>query len=128
MGAKLNSNMKADLSERRQSQRHRLTEGPLAINPHILGPILDLSFHGMLFEYNGEDLDNGEIIELGIFDSESKMLLTGLRTRTIRDRILENNNSFLPIIRKIRAVEFLAPSGEQLQQIRQIIAEQGASS
>ncbi len=124
----MKATIKADQPERRQSPRHSLTEGPLAINPHILGPILNLSLHGMMFEYNGDDLNNGELLDLGIFDSESKLLLTGLQTRTIRDHIIKNKNSFLPIIRKIRAVEFLAPSGEQLQQIRQIIADQGMMS
>jgi len=112
--------------ERRHSVRHRLQKGTLAIDPRILGPVLDLSMHGMSFEYSGEDLANTTFMDIGIFASELETIITGLQTRIVRDHILTNNSSFIPVIRKIRAVEFLNLSSEQRRQIRQIIATQSS--
>jgi hypothetical protein len=114
--------------ERRHSVRHKLQEGPLAIDPRILGPVLDLSMHGMSFEYSGEDLENATFMNIGIFISESKTIITGLQARIIRDHISTHSSSFIPVIRKIRAVEFLNLSPEQRRQIRQIIATQSVHS
>ncbi len=94
----------------------------MAINPRILGPILDISLHGMLFEYSGEDLGDTPFMEIGIFVSESKTILTGIRTRTVRDHISDTCSSFIPVIRKIRAVEFLDLTPQQQNQLRRIIS------
>jgi len=111
--------------ERRQSPRYRLQDGSLVINSTILGPILDLSLHGMSFEYYADDLEDARPGgDIGIFISHSKLLLTGLETRVIRDSVIGNNSSFLPVIRKTRAVEFICLSSEQRRQILQIIATQ----
>ena len=110
--------------ERRQSPRYRLQDGSLVINSTILGPILDLSLHGMSFEYYADDLEEARPSDIGIFISHSKLLLTGLETRVIRDSVIGNNSSFLPVIRKTRAVEFICLSSEQRRQILQIIATQ----
>ncbi len=109
------------MDERRHSIRYRLRGGPMAINPHILGPILDISLHGMLFEYSGEDLPNTPFMEIGIFVSESNTILTGIQTRTVRDHISDTCSSFIPVIRKIRAVEFLDLTKRQYHQLQQII-------
>ena len=111
-------------TDRRQSQRYRLQDGSLVMNSTILGPILDLSLHGMSFEYYADDLQENCPADIGIFISHSKQLITGLQTRVIRDSIIENNSSFLPVIRKARAVEFIGLSGEQRRQILQIISTQ----
>lgn len=115
-------------SERRQSPRYRLQDGALVINSTILGPILDLSLHGMSFEYYADDLEDTRPADIGIFISHSKLLLTGLQTRVIRDSVIGNNSSFLPVIRKTRAVEFICLSSEQRRGIQQIIATQAADS
>jgi len=117
-------NREADylVGDRRHSIRHRLRGGPMAINPRILGPILDISLHGMLFEYSGEDLPNTPFMEIGIFVSESKTILTGIHTRTVRDHISDTCSSFIPVIRKIRAVEFLDLTAQQKNQLRRIIS------
>ena len=115
--------------ERRQSNRHKLRGESLAICPQILGPVLDLSRHGMTFEYYGNDLDPTiQIMEMGIFISDSELFLTGLRARTVREQIISEHYSFLPLIRKIRAVEFLNPTKEQLQLIDKIIKSQSQES
>ncbi len=116
------------VGERRHSTRHRLRGGTMAINPRILGPILDISLHGMLFEYSGEDLPNTPFMKIGIFSSESKTILTGIRTRTVRDHISDTCSSFIPIIRKIRAVEFLDLSRKQYHQLQQIITTLGTDT
>lgn len=110
--------------ERRHSLRHKLQEGPLAIDPRILGPVLDLSMQGMSFEYSGEDLEDAAFMDIGIFICESKTIITGLQARIVRDHISAHSSSFIPVIRKIRAIEFLNLSPEQRRQIRQIIATQ----
>ncbi len=117
-------NQEADylIGDRRHSVRHKLRGGPMAINPRILGPILDISLHGMLFEYSGEDLPNTSFMEIGIFVSESKTILTGIHTRTVRDHISDSCSSFIPVIRKIRAVEFLDLTAQQKNQLRRIIS------
>ena len=112
--------------ERRHSVRYKLQKGPLAIDPRILGPVLDLSMHGMSFEYSGEDLADTTFMDIGIFVSETETMITGLQTRTVRDHISAQSSSFIPIIRKIRAVEFLNLSCEQRRQIRHIIATQSS--
>ena len=110
-----------DPSDRRHSVRHKLRGGPLAINPRILGPILDISMHGMSFEYSGEDLPCTQFMEIGIFVSESQTIIPGIQTRNVRDHISNTCSSFIPVIRKIRAVEFLDLTTEQYQQLQQII-------
>lgn len=94
----------------------------MAINPRILGPILNISLHGMVFEYFGEDLDDTRFMEIGIFISESKTILTGIRTRTVRDHISDTCSSFIPVIRKIRAVEFIDLTPQQENYLRFIIS------
>ncbi len=111
-------------TERRQSPRYKLQDGSLVINSTILGPILDLSLHGMSFEYYADDLEETRSADIGIFISHSKLLLTGLQIRVIRESVIKNNSSFLPVIRKTRAVEFICLSGEQRRQIQQIITTQ----
>ncbi len=96
----------------------------MAIDPRILGPVLDLSMHGMSFEYSGEDLENATFMDIGIFISGSKTIVTGLQARIVRDHISTHSSSFIPVIRKTRAVEFLDLSPGQRRQIRQIIATQ----
>jgi hypothetical protein len=110
--------------ERRQSQRYRLNDGSLATNSNILGPILNLSMHGMAFEYYAEDLDDSEVMEIGIFICHSKTLLTGLKARLVRDQVIKNRNSFLPAIQRMRAIEFLDISDDQRRQLHQILATQ----
>ncbi len=117
-----NTGMHHLVGDRRHSIRHRLRGGPMAINPRILGPILDISLHGMLFEYSGEDLSDTPFMEVGIFVSETKTILTGIRTRTVRDHISDTCSSFIPVIRKIRAVEFLDLTPQQQNQLRRIIS------
>jgi len=113
--------------DRRRSPRHRLKNGALVIEPKILGTVLDISLHGMLFEYLGEDLKGDLPEQLGIFISGAGLLVTGLRVDTVRDQVLEYS-SFLPIIRKTRAVAFLHPSDEQKRLLRQIIARHTVAS
>ncbi len=121
------SSNRAD-AERRQSPRYRLQDGSLVMGSTILGPILDLSLHGMSFEYYADDLQEAQPTNIGIFISHSKVLLTGLQTRVIRDSVINNNSSFLPVIRKTRAVEFIGLSSKQRRQILQIIATQAVDS
>ena len=115
-------------TERRQSTRYRLQDGSLATNSTILGPILDISMHGMSFEYYGDDLDDAELMDVGIFISKSKTLLTGLHGRVIRDQVIKNGSDFLPVIQKMRAIEFLALSNEQQGRIHRIIETQNTGS
>ena len=114
--------------DRRHSMRHRLRGRLLAINPRILGPILDISLHGMSFEYSGEDLDDSPFMEIGIFARETKTILTGIQTRTVRDHISNTCSSFIPVIRKIRAVEFIDLTPQQQKQLRQIISTLSADT
>ncbi len=125
---KVNSSSNRAYAERRQSPRYRLQDGSLVMDSTILGPILDLSLHGMSFEYYADDLKEAQPSDIGIFICHSKLLLTGLQTRVIRDSIIENNSSFLPVIRKTRAVEFVDLSREQRRQILQILATQSVDS
>ncbi len=122
-----NTTMRYLPGDRRHSTRHRLRGRPLAINPRILGPILNISLHGMLFEYSGEELVDTPFMEMGIFICESKTLVTGIRTRTVRDYISDTCSSFIPVIRKIRAVEFLDLSPQQQNQLHQIISTLAAN-
>jgi len=120
----LESGLQNTQPERRQSQRYRLNDGSLATNSNILGPILNLSMRGMAFEYYAEDLDDSEVMEIGIFICHSKTLLTGLKARLVRDQIIKNKNSFLPAIQRMRAIEFLDISDDQRRQLHQILATQ----
>ncbi len=108
--------------ERRQSTRYRIRQGLLVINPGILGPVLDLSLHGMAFEYSGESLSNHEIMTVGLFATENHTLITDLQVRTIWDHISDNTSSFIPIIRKVRAVEFLNLTAPQQKEIQLILS------
>ncbi len=111
------------IADRRHSHRHILHGGELlAINPRILGPVRDISMHGMSFEYSGEDLPNIPLMEIGIFAGESKTIITGIQSRTVRDHISDNCSSFIPVIRKIRAVEFIDLSRQQQRQLQQVIS------
>jgi len=124
----LEPRMKSPHSERRQSPRYRLKDGSLATSSNILGPILDLSMHGMAFEYYGEDLDDSELMEIGIFISRSKTLLSGLQGRIIRDQVIKNRSSFLPVIQKMRAIEFFDISDEQRRELRNILETQSVGT
>ena len=89
----------------------------MAINPGILGPVLDLSLHGMAFEYSGESLPDQQIMTIGLFATDQHTLITDLQVRTVRDHISNNTSCFIPIIRKVRAVEFLNLTMRQQKEI-----------
>ncbi len=93
----------------------------MAINPGILGPVLDLSLHGMTFEYSGESLSNQEVMTIGLFATEQHTLITDLHVRTVRDQISDYTSCFIPVIRKIRAVEFLNLTTWQQQEIQSLL-------
>ena len=109
------------LPERRQSPRYRIVQGLMAINPGILGPVLDLSMHGMTFEYSGESLTNEQFLTIGLFSTEQHTIITDIQVRTVRDHIANNTSSFIPLIRKIRAVEFINLSPGQKRQIKSLL-------
>jgi len=93
----------------------------MVINPNILGPVLDLSLHGMSFEYSGESFNNEQITTIGLFATQHRTLITDIHVRTVRDHISDNISCFMPIIRKIRAVEFLSLTMEQKEAIQTIL-------
>jgi len=93
----------------------------MVINPGIVGPVLDLSLHGMAFEYSGESLSNQQVMTIGLFATEQHTLITDLRVRTVRDHIADNTSCFIPIIRKIRAVEFLDLTTSQQREIKLLL-------
>jgi len=95
----------------------------MAINPGILGPVLDLSLHGMAFEYSEESLSNQKIMTVGLFATEHHTLITDLQVRTIWDHISDNTSSFIPIIRKVRAVEFLNLTAPRQKEIQLILSK-----
>lgn len=115
--------MSVPLQERRQSVRYRVRQGLMAINPGILGPVRDISLHGMAFEYSGESLPDQKIMTLGLFATERRILINDLQVRTIRDHISENTSCFIPVIRKFRAVEFLNLTAEQEKEIQAILSD-----
>jgi hypothetical protein len=120
----LNPEFETTFAERRLSPRYKLQEGSMATGISILGPILDLSMKGMSFEYYSEDLESTNSMEVGIFISSSKTLLTGLQGRIVRDHPIENKSSFLPTIQKKRAIEFLNITEEQHFKLEQILISQ----
>lgn len=120
----LNPGLETAPTERRHSPRYKLHEGSLATSSTILGPILDLSMGGMSFECYSEDIDNADAMEIGIFISSSKTLLTGLQGRIVRDQPIENRSSFLPSIQKKRAIEFLDITKDQRHELEQILTTQ----
>ncbi len=94
-------------TDRRTFPRYRLKEGVLVTSRHVLGPILNLGMGGMCFEYfEGELLDNGPM-DLGIFHSSERFLLSNIRSTTVYDIVLEGGEGFLPLRRKRRAIRFL---------------------
>jgi len=109
------------LQDRRQSVRYRIRQGVMAINPGILGPVLNLSLHGMVFEYSGELLPHQKIMDIGIFAAKQRILINDLQVRTIRDHIADNTSCFIPVIRKVRAVEFLNLTADQKKEIQSIL-------
>ena len=111
--------------ERRRSPRFKVQDGVLASTSGILGSILDLSLQGMSFEYYAEDLNDNDPMDIGIFSTRDKTLLTGLQARIIRDQPIVGRNSFLPSLQKKRAVEFINLTDEQRGQLTEILKSQG---
>jgi len=124
----LESGLKSTQQERRRSPRCKFQNGSLATNSNILGPILNLSMHGMAFEYCGEDLDDSEVMKIGIFIRQNKILLTGIQARLVRDQAIKDRSSFLSIIPKMRAIEFLEISDEQGHQLLKILKTQNVGT
>ena len=114
------------LRERRHSRRHRLRHGALVIDPRILGPVIDLSLDGMLFEYAGGTVAERLPETLGIFVSGPGILVTGLKITPVRDQVT-GHSPFLPLIHQTRAVAFHDLTREQERLLRQIIASHSSS-
>lgn len=107
--------------ERRNHQRYQVKDGTLALNSTVLGPVLNISLGGMLFEYYSNDLGDENIVTLGFYAIDSEFLVTGLKCETIRDTVVNNSIGLLPLIRKQRAVEFLDPTSAQRMLLKRFI-------
>ena len=109
-------------SDRRSFQRFRVKEGVLVTSGHVLGPVLNLGLGGMCFEYfNGEQLDS-DPMDVGIFFSEGRFLLSGIRSTTIYDTIVVSGQGFLPLIRKRRSIRFIDLTPAQRREIKKFLA------
>lgn len=107
--------------ERRKNPRYKTKDGTLALNATVLGPVLNISMNGMLFEYYSNDLNDDPIIYLGFYAIDSEFLLTGLQCGTVRDTVVNNNFGLLPLIRKQRAVEFMNLTSAQRMLLKRFI-------
>ena len=107
--------------DRRTFPRFRVKDGTLAINQTILGPVVDISLGGMAFEYYGSDLDDNELDDMGFYFIDSEFLLTGLRSKTIHDTVVEENGGIMPIIRKRRSIQFVDLTSQQRDTIKRFI-------
>jgi hypothetical protein len=107
--------------DRRTFPRFRVKDGTLAINQTILGPVVDISLGGMAFEYYGNDLSDNEYENMGFYFIDSEFLLTGIRSKTIKDTVIEPNSGIMPIIRKRRSIQFIELTTEQRETIKRFI-------
>ncbi len=112
--------------DRRCFPRFRVKDGTLAIKETILGPVVDISMGGMSFEYYGSDL-NAKTDDMGFYFIDSEFLLTGIRSKTIEDTVVESNGGIVPIIRKRRSIQFLDLTREQRSTIKQFINQNTVS-
>ncbi len=114
--------MQTDHSQdRRHFPRFRVKDGTLAINQTILGPVVDISLGGMSFEYYGSDLEDNEMENMGFYFIDSEFLLTGIRSRTVQDTVVEPNGGIMPIIRKRRSIQFVDLTNKQRETIKRFI-------
>ena len=77
--------------ERRNHQRYQVKDGTLALNSTVLGPVLNISLGGMLFEYYSNDLADEAIVTLG---SKEGLAHLALATTGPGDAILVPNPSY----------------------------------
>jgi hypothetical protein len=107
--------------ERRQHTRFHPKDGTMAVNHHVLGPIVNISMGGLAFRYMNETT-NKEISDiLGIFLGSDNVLIEELTTKVISDKIVSSGSTFLQISTRQRSIQFTDLTKPQRIQLEDFI-------
>jgi len=108
--------------ERRQFARFRPKEGTMAVNHHVLGPIINISMTGLVFRYMNETSNKAISDMLSIFLGSDNILIEDLTTKMISDKIVSNGSIFLQTSTRQRSIQFINLTKTQRTKLEDFIS------
>ena len=93
--------------ERRQFARFRPKEGTMAVSHNMLGPIINISMAGLVFRYMNMTSNKAISDMLSIFLAPDNILIEGLTTKVISDKIVSSGSIFLQTSIRQRSIQFI---------------------
>ncbi|MBU1138109.1 MAG: PilZ domain-containing protein [Proteobacteria bacterium] len=107
--------------ERRQFVRYRPKGGTIAVNNHVLGPVINISMGGLSFRYLEGGSTDSPSDSLGIFLGSDDILIDHIATKMISDQLIAQGSVFLKTSTRQRSIQFLNLSEKQRKNLTEFI-------
>lgn len=113
-----------EMADRRAHRRYRASDGAYAaLSPDSskVGPIVDISMHGLCFRYIVHDDQPKEPVETHIYVGDNGFYLEKMPYETVEDVEIVNPSSLSSLIMRQRRVRFVDLTANQRAQLQYFI-------
>ncbi len=107
--------------EQREFVRYRPKDGTIAVDSHVLGPVINISMGGLSFRYLDGNSARPSSDSIGIFLGSDDVLIDQIATRVISDRLVSQGSDFSQAPTRQRSIQFINLTEEQHLRIQNFI-------